>query len=194
MKTYKVRLQRVIARGEEEEVLPFWDTVLLERIPGDLLYEYQNTPGFFKILEAQEIFKVEDDIKITELFWTPPSASMGKIHMNGLADNYASTKSILKSADPVLTEQDAAYYLQKAQDAMQQRGQLRDRPSGERSMETIVATFNALTGHTVTESEGWEFMVLLKMVRGRQGKFNADDYVDGSAYFGLLGECNAKNR
>jgi len=32
-------------------------------------------------------------------------------------------------------------------------------------------------------------MILLKMVRGRQGNYNRDDYVDLAAYGGLLGEC-----
>lgn len=82
-------------------------------------------------------------------------------------------------------------FLTDAVGQMQNRAQLRDQPQGERSMATIVATFNALTGHQLTEAEGWEFMVLLKMVRGRQGKFNKDDYVDGAAYFGLLGECES---
>jgi hypothetical protein len=77
---------------------------------------------------------------------------------------------------------------------MKQRAQLRDKPEGERSMATIVEAFNALTGKTLTEAEGWEFMLLLKMVRGRQGSFHADDYVDGAAYFGLLGECESKTR
>lgn len=72
------------------------------------------------------------------------------------------------------------------------RAKLRDSESGERSMENLVKTFNALTGHTLTVSEGWEFMVLLKMVRGRQGGFNRDDYVDGASYFSLLGEEEAK--
>ena len=42
---------------------------------------------------------------------------------------------------------------------------------GERSMASTVKAFNALTGHNLTESEGWEFMVLLKLVRGRQEIF-----------------------
>lgn len=83
-------------------------------------------------------------------------------------------------------------FLEDAMKQMGNRAALRDKPQGERSMATIVRTFNALTGRDLTESEGWEFMVLLKMVRGRQGRFNADDYVDGSAYFGLLGECESK--
>lgn len=66
--------------------------------------------------------------------------------------------------------------------------------SGERSMKSTVDAFNALTGHNLTEEEGWEFMILLKLVRGRQGDFRADDYVDAAAYSALLGECASKTR
>jgi hypothetical protein len=82
-------------------------------------------------------------------------------------------------------------FLEEASDAMKARATLRDQPSGERSMAKTVATFNALTGQNLSEAEGWEFMVLLKMVRGRQGNYNRDDFVDGAAYFGLLGECKS---
>lgn len=85
-------------------------------------------------------------------------------------------------------------FLEDANKVMKQRAQLRDKPEGERSMETIVKAFNALTGKTLTEAEGWEFMILLKMVRGRQGSFNEDDYTDMAAYSGLLGECESKSR
>ncbi|NCQ56159.1 hypothetical protein GW797_08050 [Candidatus Parcubacteria bacterium] len=80
-------------------------------------------------------------------------------------------------------------FLEEAGTVMKQRAALRDKPEGERSMEAIVSTFNALTGKGLTEAEGWEFMILLKMVRGRQGNYNRDDYVDLAAYGGLLGEC-----
>ena len=85
-------------------------------------------------------------------------------------------------------------FLDEASSVMKQRAELRDAADGERSMECIVKTFNALTGRNLTTAEGWEFMILLKMVRGRQGKFNADDYVDGAAYFSLLGENESESR
>jgi Domain of unknown function (DUF6378) len=85
-------------------------------------------------------------------------------------------------------------FLKEAAEVMEQRAKLRDKPQGERSMGALVKTFNALTNHNLTEDEGWEFMILLKMVRGRQGNYNRDDYVDGSAYFGLLGECKSNER
>jgi hypothetical protein len=98
--------------------------------------------------------------------------------------------TVLETKDD-LKAQPAHGFLKEAVSQMEVRGALRDKPSGERSMAAIVATFNALTGKGLTEAEGWEFMILLKMVRGRQGSFNRDDYVDGAAYFGLLGECES---
>lgn len=91
-------------------------------------------------------------------------------------------------------EDPAHGFLEEGAKVMKQRAQLRDKPQGERSMEAIVNTFNALTGKNLTEAEGWEFMILLKMVRGRQGHYNRDDYVDGAAYFGLLGECESSRK
>ena len=82
----------------------------------------------------------------------------------------------------------AHVFLEKAASEMKDRAVQRDSPDGERSMKTLVKTFNALTNHTLTEDEGWEFMILLKMVRGRQGNFREDDYVDAAAYSSLLGE------
>jgi hypothetical protein len=83
--------------------------------------------------------------------------------------------------------------LEIAQQTLTERGIQRDcEITGERSMASTVKVFNALTGHTLTEANGWEFMVILKMVRGRQGSVRADDYIDLSSYGALLGECILK--
>lgn len=89
----------------------------------------------------------------------------------------------------------AYLFLETAVKEMKDRAAQRDTnpnpqgTGGERSMAATIKAFNALTGHNLTESEGWEFMILLKLVRGRQGEFRMDDYVDAAAYSGLLGEC-----
>ena len=87
----------------------------------------------------------------------------------------------------------ASEFLEEAVATMKARAALRDKPQGERSMEAIVAGFNGATGHSISEEDGWLFMVLLKAVRGRQGFYNKDDFVDGAAYFGLMGESASKN-
>lgn len=71
---------------------------------------------------------------------------------------------------------------------MQERGDQRDSPEGERSMEKVVGLFNLWSGKDVTVFEGWMFMVFLKMVRSRQGEPDADNFVDGSSYMALAGE------
>ena len=50
---------------------------------------------------------------------------------------------------------------------------------------------NAMTGHRLSERDGWLFMVALKAARAATpgGRHNADDYVDMRAYAALTGEC-----
>ena len=84
----------------------------------------------------------------------------------------------------------AASILQDAIDAMSERGKSYDTDGKgvERSMDKVVAMFNTLTRHTLTTEQGWDFMILLKLVRASQG-YKHDNYIDGSAYFGLAGEA-----
>lgn len=62
----------------------------------------------------------------------------------------------------------------------------------ERSMCKTVLAFNAMFGKDLTEVEGWQFMVLLKMCRGSQGDFRMDDYEDQASYGALAGETAQK--
>lgn len=84
--------------------------------------------------------------------------------------------------------------LQKAASHMENRAATYDKPDGERSMGKTVAAFNAITGHALTEEQGWLLMGLLKMARSQQGAFKIDNYEDESAYAALRGECAAKER
>lgn len=80
--------------------------------------------------------------------------------------------------------------LETASGVLKERAVQRDCiETGERSMASTVKTFNSLTGHNLTEADGWQFMIILKLVRGKQGLPRADDYVDLSSYGALLGEC-----
>lgn len=80
-------------------------------------------------------------------------------------------------------------FLERAAGHMKDRAATYDKPTGERSMGKTVAAFNAITGHRLTEEQGWLFMGLLKMVRSQQGAFKADNYEDEAAYTALRGEC-----
>ena len=60
-------------------------------------------------------------------------------------------------------------------------------------MGRTVAAFNALTGHNLSERDGWLFMGVLKMARAcctPSGR--PDDYVDLSSYGALAGEAAAR--
>lgn len=92
---------------------------------------------------------------------------------------------------PITTSPDI---LKACLEVQEQRGASRDAPNGERSMKRTVDMFNACFGTNLTETQGWQFMVCLKMARSVHGDFNMDDYIDGTSYFALAGECEAKGK
>lgn len=85
----------------------------------------------------------------------------------------------------------APHFLVTAADAIDNRASVRDLPTGERSMRRAVRAFNAMYGHGLTEAQGWQFMVLLKMARSAAGRLHVDDFIDQAAYSALAGECAA---
>uniref|UniRef100_UPI001FC9C8C0 hypothetical protein n=1 Tax=Pseudomonas sichuanensis TaxID=2213015 RepID=UPI001FC9C8C0 len=56
-------------------------------------------------------------------------------------------------------------FLQAAIDVQAERGKQYDAPDGTRSMVKTVQAFNAITGHNLTEAEGWLLMQIVKDVR-----------------------------
>ena len=84
--------------------------------------------------------------------------------------------------------------LQNAAAEMLDRAASRDTPKGERSMGRCVKAFNAMFGMELTETQGWQFMELLKMARSVGGEFRLDDFTDGVAYAALAGECEARRK
>lgn len=84
-------------------------------------------------------------------------------------------------------------FLGKAQALMLERGKQYDKPEGERSMATTVAAFNAITGQSLTEAEGWLLLQILKDVRQWQNPaYHADSAEDGVAYSALKAEALAR--
>ena len=106
-----------------------------------------------------------------------------------LKDDY--TIVHLKEQEPFMTASD---FLLAAMNHLGDRASTYDNPTGERSMGRTVEAFNAITGHKLTEEQGWLFMCLLKQVRSQQGKYKSDNYEDLTAYAALMGECAAKER
>ena len=97
-----------------------------------------------------------------------------------------------KQPEEIRAKINAADILQQAKDCLVNRAVERDKHNGERSMKSCVEAFNALTGKSLTEGDGWLLMVCLKAARAKGGRFRLDDYVDGAAYFALYGEAEAQ--
>lgn len=88
-----------------------------------------------------------------------------------------------------LNQSVAAQFLAAASNRIASAAVERDAPGGERSMARAVAIFKAWTGIDIPESDGWRFMLSLKLAREVQGECCPDDYVDIAGYAALLGEC-----
>jgi hypothetical protein len=85
-------------------------------------------------------------------------------------------------------------FLEDAVSTMKARAILRDKPTGERTAAQIAEVFNALSGHSLTEADVWQLMIVLKLVRARNGAYLKDDYIDLAAYAGLLGQSESENK
>ena len=84
----------------------------------------------------------------------------------------------------------AAEFLRRAAEIMDERGKQYDKPDGERSMGKCVTAFNAITGRDLTEAEGWLLLQVLKDVRQWQRPgFHKDSAEDGIAYSALKAEA-----
>lgn len=87
----------------------------------------------------------------------------------------------------------AAELLGRAAMHMHDRSATYDKPEGERSVGRTVQAFNAITGHTLSESEGWLFMALLKAVRSEaRTEPHQDSLEDLIAYAALYAEARGK--
>ena len=80
--------------------------------------------------------------------------------------------------------------LTRSAEIMAERAKQYDSPQGERSMGKAVAAFNAVTGQSLSEANGWLLMALIKMVRDNTTtEPHADSINDLVAYGALYGEA-----
>ena len=80
-------------------------------------------------------------------------------------------------------------FLNEASKVMDERGQTYDSDGGERSMAETIEAFNAITGNTLSEADGWLIMLLLKQVRQWQSLgYHHDSALDSVGYSALLAE------
>ena len=88
---------------------------------------------------------------------------------------------------------DAPAILRTAAQTISARAASRDL-AAERSMHRAVSAFNTLTGQSLSETEGWLFMAVLKLARATAGKLNNDDLVDAAAYVALTLEAEIQSQ
>jgi hypothetical protein len=86
---------------------------------------------------------------------------------------------------------EASELLRRAARIIDDRQTLRDQGS-ERSMTKTVSAFNALTGSSLSVTDGWVFMAILKLARSQHGS-DIDNFIDGAAYMALAGESTVPN-
>lgn len=103
------------------------------------------------------------------------------------------TKPVIERVTNKPTHRTAEQFLQSGAAILSERGKEYDTNDGERSMERTVAAFNVITGHDLTEAEGWLFMQLLKDVRQWTASgFHEDSAVDCINYAALKAEALAR--
>lgn len=103
-------------------------------------------------------------------------------------------KRMKDNLNHVASHVSATDLLLSASELIKSRGTERDKPNGERSMKRCVEAYNAMTGHNLTEVDGWLFMQYLKHARSREGAFRRDDYEDDIAYSALKAEAAINGR
>lgn len=118
----------------------------------------------------------------------PPPAAPGYVRGESVPGMVARATAAL----PALTAVDM---LNAAAKHIADRAAAYDKPQGERSMAQTVVAFNAVTGHSITESQGWFFMECLKAVRDfTTAGGHADSQEDRTAYSALGAEARRAGR
>ena len=87
---------------------------------------------------------------------------------------------------------ESSVFLCLAQEILKERAKEYESPKGEKSMEQITHLFNTLFNKDLTPTQGYVFMVLLKLVRATKRGFKEDTYIDAINYIALAGEEASK--
>lgn len=168
---------------------------------GDI-YAYEAEPYYSHGLgqwlsEGRGHFEIIEGMWRDETFNLPPKDSLFEIDNDEDELDYQKLKDILfpkMSGTSISGDKDSVYFLNKAKEVQGSRaGEYDTVGEKERNMGKIVTAFNAITGHTLTEAEGYLFMETLKNVRlFGAPSFHEDSAVDGISYASLKAEAKAK--
>lgn len=91
-----------------------------------------------------------------------------------------------------MSDMSAVDFLSAAGAIQEARAGEYDQPGGERSMAKTVAMFNVATGADLSESDGWLFMVFLKITRDQsRANCHLDACKDLVSYGSLYAEARS---
>lgn len=143
--------------------------------------------------DARTVTDIDGDIRdsVTVSHGSAPVATLGDYIASKSPEGVdkASVKQD-PQRDANLPEYHAYNILGKAAQTIGSRATERDLKE-ERSMKACVDAFNGLYGTTITEEQGWAFMILLKLARAK-GKVVFDSYLDAVSYCALMAESAMK--
>lgn len=151
-------------------------TVLVEPLEGEEYYTLQMDMGMGEFGDGGYIGPMTFDMSNKEV---QDKLSEWEDSMEG-CDEIASTP--------------ATSFLKRAIELQEERGKDYDSPEGERSMGKAVEAFNAITGKTLSEAEGWLLLQVLKDVRqwSVKGRYHRDSAEDCVSYAALKAEALSK--
>lgn len=153
--------------------------------------EYDTVPKAMACFDAHEAEAIGQFIEAAadEIFdeIEPPTYTLSE--EVPLETNPAS----IPAPDAEMPLAEAPELLGRAARHMHDRSNVYDKPEGERSMGRAVQAFNAITGHNLTESEGWLLLQVLKDVRlFTRSEYHPDSAEDCIAYAALKAEAKSK--
>ena len=111
------------------------------------------------------IDELREQIKKGTLTGVSSVGTHAVIHYDTLNASGVTTDQLVTAArfDTAAGRIPAHEFLEKGVGHMKDRASQRDAEDGERSMKRCVEAFNALEGTNLTETQGWKFMVMLKI-------------------------------
>jgi hypothetical protein len=132
--------------------------------------------------DLEEAKKILEDHKALRLAQKLTNLNPSPVHIEAMKDPEGGRTPTLHAEN----------YLRRSIYALNQRARDYDSLGGEKSIGKTIELFNKLTGNNLSDSQGWLFMVCLKLVRSQQGTFHMDNFVDLAAYAALYGESQEK--
>jgi hypothetical protein len=157
----------------------------LEGGEGWAFYGWKNTspPDSYSTFTRHQWKTARIDLGLINPFTSPEEDE-------AWAEREAHINAIARNGEPAIEyTRTAEQFLSQAADLLIERGKQYDKPGGERSMGSTVKAFNAITNKTLSESEGWLFMSILKRVRQFQGPYHKDSAEDAVSYASLEAEA-----